>query len=321
MVSNIPRVHFGVVKPIRWQDADPGPDDDELLAVTDPAVVAMLGFDPLDYVEKKMATKGWTAEQKIAIWKTFDGKAREGEKAFINAVQSESEKQRAAMKKEVGDGIDAEAALAKVFGKEANASMKRALSPAWLLSFRRGYDIASASLSKGYGTKKDVRTTWEVVNPLLRSWIDTNGLMRAEGINDTTMDALRKKIAASLAEGMESGEGRGELSNRILDATDDVYDDMDRHRANLIARTETCATVNFGQLTTYSAEGVTKKEWMAAMDDRTREDHVDADGQIKDMEDMFEIGTDEMLAPGLGSDASQNCNCRCTILPVLDLEE
>ncbi len=268
--------------------------------------------------KKKDATKSFSSPQKTAIWKAFDSKSREGEQAFINGVKAESKRQRDAFKKAIGDGIDAEAAFAKVFGKGANVAMKKALSPAWLMSGKRGYDIAESMIKRGE-KKAAVSSSWDIVNPLMRAWIDTNGLIRAEGINDTTEEKLRKKIAASLAEGIEAGEGRGQLSNRILDETDDVYEDMDRNRANLIARTETCATVNFGQAETYKAEGVKSKEWLSTQDDRTRDDHVDADGQIVAIDEDFEIGGDLMQAPGLGEDASQNCNCRCTILPVIDM--
>jgi uncharacterized protein with gpF-like domain len=259
--------------------------------------------------------KSWTPEQQSAIWKTFDGKAKEGERAFSETVQEVAKSQKAAFKKALGSGIDVEAAITKTFTKTSNLAFKMMLAPAWFMSAKRGYDIAEDVIGKS--TKKDVTSSWDIVNPLVREWIDTNGLLRAEGINDTTLDLLRLKIAASLAEGVAAGEGRGQLSSRILDATDDVYEDMDRNRANLIARTETCATVNWGQVQTYKVEGVEKKEWLATQDERTRDDHIDADKQLVGIDEDFEIGGDAMQAPGLGSDASQNCNCRCTILPVI----
>ncbi len=57
MVSNIPHVHFGSAQEVNWKAADIGSDDDEEMAVTDPAVVAMLGFDPLDLKEEKIYQK------------------------------------------------------------------------------------------------------------------------------------------------------------------------------------------------------------------------------------------------------------------------
>ena len=111
------------------------------------------------------------------------------------------------------------------------------------------------------------------------------------------------------------------LSNRVLDETDDVYEEMDSTRSMLIARTESMASVNFGTVETYRADGVGQKEWLATQDDRTRDDHQIGEGwgepYIVDIDEDFEVGGDTMDAPGNGSDASQNCNCRCTVLPVI----
>jgi hypothetical protein len=60
----------------------------------------------------------------------------------------------------------------------------------------------------------------------------------------------------------------------------------------------------------------TNKEWVAILDDKTREDHADADGQIVGMEEDFTVGGDELAHPG---DASRTTldnviNCRCTVV-------
>jgi uncharacterized protein with gpF-like domain len=110
------------------------------------------------------------------------------------------------------------------------------------------------------------------------------------------------------------------LSARVLDATDGVYEEMDNVRSMLIARTETMASVNFGAVETYRADGVEQKEWLATQDDRTRDDHVDADGQVVAIDDDFSVGGDTMDAPGNGSDPAENCYCRCTVLPVIPEE-
>jgi SPP1 gp7 family putative phage head morphogenesis protein len=259
------------------------------------------------------------ADRRAAIWKSFDQKAVKGEKPFINGVKKISAEQQEQIKKLykkfVADGETIEDAVNKTlsaaFGEAANAMVKDNLAPAWLISMKNGFDQAKEVMGGG-------GISFDIVNPLFRKWIDTNGLLRAEGINDTTEEKLRTSIAKSLAEGIEAGEGKGKLSNRILDATDGVYEDMDRNRANLIARTETASTVNYGQFETYKEDGVTHKEWLSTQDDRTREDHIDADGDVVPIDEEFTVGGDKMLAPGLGNDAGQNCNCRCTILPVIE---
>jgi SPP1 gp7 family putative phage head morphogenesis protein len=272
------------------------------------------------------AHKALSKSARVAVWKAFDNRATRSEPAFIKAVQGIASKQRdqlkAALSKEGDLSAVIEHALKSVFDKALDKDVQTALTTPWMLAFKHGFDHAVQVVHRKALTdvlyKEDLGPEWDTINPKFREWIEANGLLRAEGLNDTTEENLRKKIAASLQEGIDAGEGRGKLSNRILDATDDVYDDMDRNRANLIARTESCATVNLGQMMTYKEDGVEKKEWLATQDDRTRDSHTDADGQIVGIDEKFSVGADEMDAPGTGSDAGENCNCRCTILPVIE---
>lgn len=265
------------------------------------------------------AKKSYSEDRRLAIWKTFDQKAASGERAFVASVKKIASKQRDEFKssiKNASGSIESrvESAINKVFTKDADKDAMNTLKPAWLISMKSGADQAEDVLGKSYEGKE----LPIVVTDQFSKWVAKMGLMRAKGINDTTEDKLRTKLASTLAEGIDAGESIAGLVSRILQTTDDVYDEMDVTRANLIARTETVASVNFGQETMYKELGVEKKEWLATKDDRTRDSHIDADGQIVGIDEDFEIGEDKMSAPGLGSEASENCNCRCTILPVME---
>lgn len=269
----------------------------------------------------KGARKVFAEEARVAIWKAFDKTAANGETGFVTAVKKVSKNQRAEFKAELRkDGALNERianALSAVFNKDADIATKDALAPAWMISLKRGAGHADTVMGKALNVKELPL----VVTDAFSKWISKNGLLRATGINATTEDKLRKKLAASLSEGIDAGESIDGLVSRLLQETDDVYDEMDTTRATLIARTETVATINFGQYTVYKSEGVKQKEWLATKDDRTRDSHIEADGQIVGIDEDFVIGGDSMSAPGLGSDASENCNCRCTILPVIEEAE
>jgi uncharacterized protein with gpF-like domain len=57
-----------------------------------------------------------------------------------------------------------------------------------------------------------------------------------------------------------------------------------------------------------------RKVWISAEDDRTREDHIEADGQAVGMQDSFTIGGWELAYPGdPNGPAEQIINCRCTV--------
>jgi len=258
--------------------------------------------------------KSFTADQRRAIWKSFDTKAASGESGFITIVNKLSAAQNALVsetyKSLIKDHPIEEAVkltLEKCFGAKADEYVRDGLAPAWLSSMKSGFDHANEILGGG--------ADFNLVNPLFTEWVKTNGLLKAEGINETTNEKLRARIALSLGEGIDSGETMTQLKQRVLDATDSVYEDMDANRAKMIARTETMSSVNFGAVETYRSDGVEQKQWLSTIDDRTRDDHVEADGQTVGINEDFEVGGDTMDAPGNGGDPAENIYCRCTVIP------
>jgi hypothetical protein len=86
-------------------------------------------------------------------------------------------------------------------------------------------------------------------------------------------------------------------------------------RATRIARTESTSSYNAGSLAALSDEGVTHKEWVATNDSRTRRTHRDADGQVRPIDEPFEVGRSRLQMPGdpRGS-AREVINCRCAVV-------
>lgn len=86
-------------------------------------------------------------------------------------------------------------------------------------------------------------------------------------------------------------------------------------RATRIARTESTSSYNAGSLAALSDEGVTRKEWVATLDSRTRRTHRNADGQVRPIDEPFEVGRSSLQMPGdpRGS-AAEIINCRCTVV-------
>lgn len=56
------------------------------------------------------------------------------------------------------------------------------------------------------------------------------------------------------------------------------------------------------------------KQWDSTLDGRTRPEHREADGQIRELDEPFDIGGEKMQAPGVGGSARNVCNCRCCLL-------
>ena len=122
----------------------------------------------------------------------------------------------------------------------------------------------------------------------------------------TTIDAVRK----TLREDFEQGSSLLEMSEHLRD----YFKGAETWRANEVARTEATAATGRGQL-----EGVVQmdlpnmgKGWLPEHDSATRETHLEAEQQgIIGLDDDFIVGEDKMQSPGTGSDAKENCNCRC----------
>lgn len=135
----------------------------------------------------------------------------------------------------------------------------------------------------------------------------------AEEVNDTTWDALK----ASLADGIAEGEGIGQLADRV----DSVMLDRIKSSKEAIARTEVTASSTIGTQEAWRQSGVVSgKEWLAALDSRTRETHIHAHGQVVGIDDVFTVGGATGSGPGMMSSAAESVNCRCSIAPVLDVD-
>lgn len=56
------------------------------------------------------------------------------------------------------------------------------------------------------------------------------------------------------------------------------------------------------------------KQWDATLDGATREHHQMLDGQIREVDEPFEVANLKVEAPGMFGLASEDCNCRCCLL-------
>jgi len=276
--------------------------------------------------EKPEPTKSAKAPdvRKAAHWKTFDARAKEGEGMFRDKVRKFATTQSNMIKNALSH--DPKGSYKRIIDKvfvDSDVRLVQALYPAWLASMTDGAHVGRSYL----GMK--VSPSFELYNKAFDVWIKKNGLKKAKEINTTTYEKLMKALEAELALGIEAGESIPHLTDRILATVDGVYENMTTARAELIARTETIASVNFGQATVYKEEGIEKKEWLASMDSDTRgiadgTGHAAMDGIVVNVDDSFDVaGYDDvpgekMEYPGGGNVAGQNCNCRCTILPVIE---
>ena len=96
-------------------------------------------------------------------------------------------------------------------------------------------------------------------------------------------------------------------------------------RANTIARTEVITAGRAGQYYADVQSGmVVGKKWMAANQERTREAHREADGQVVGLNEPFIVDGEELMFPGdssRGASADNCINCRCWYKRILEGED
>jgi hypothetical protein len=164
-----------------------------------------------------------------------------------------------------------------------------------------------------------VTTSFNMNSDSVINWLDKYGLKRATEVIGTARDGIR----AQLVEGLKAGESIVELKKRLVEYYDGYAED--KWKALRVARTEVMASSNQGNLEAYKQSGVVeKKGWLGEPD--ARDTHLlaqrtyDESGAIP-LNEKFEVGGDTMIAPGQGTLAEENVQCRCTLFAVLRKRE
>lgn len=123
----------------------------------------------------------------------------------------------------------------------------------------------------------------------------------------------RQKFTSAITQGILQGES---IPN-IIKRTDSIFG-SNRTAAIRAARTACTSAENAGRVSSYERAdslGVSLvQEWMATLDERTRETHREADGQQVEIGEPFKVGGELLEYPGdPAGDPSETYNCRCTL--------
>lgn len=149
---------------------------------------------------------------------------------------------------------------------------------------------------------------FEVDHALLADLID-------EALED--MLAGAERYADRVRDAVAEGEADGLSLDDLADAVDEA---AGKGGAALAREARTAATALAGRavLDQARALGVTHVQWISRRDERVRHAHREADGQVRALGDMFDVGGFLLEYPGdpsgLPATASQVLNCRCGLL-------
>lgn len=123
-----------------------------------------------------------------------------------------------------------------------------------------------------------------------------------------------KKINAELLQSIEQGESFENMTDRLQRVTN-----MNRVSAIRNARTMTTSFENKGRIDgmkEMQENGtILKKQWLAVLDNNTRDAHRALNGEVADIDKPFNEGEEgEIMYPGDPNAAGWNVyNCRCTL--------
>lgn len=124
---------------------------------------------------------------------------------------------------------------------------------------------------------------------------------------------LKKRITSEVARGVAQALPYKDVTRNLNNVTR-----IGLNRSMRIARTEghriTQASALDGMRSAKSAGADVLKQWDATLDGHTRDHHRQLDGQIRDVDDDFEVGGMTVEAPGMFGDPAEDCNCRCCLL-------
>ena len=172
--------------------------------------------------------------------------------------------------------------------------LRESFSPVIYDAIRMGADFAQSL------THRDIEQA--ILDGRLRSFLTVKieTLTRVE-------DWLKARIELNIREGLSQGLTSDEIARNLKQ----FYNDVKPYWTQRIARTEATSALNGGTYTYLEEAGAQTKTWVAAIDEFTRDSHRMQNGMTIKFTDRFPNG---LLYPADDGDASETCNCRCTLI-------
>ena len=151
----------------------------------------------------------------------------------------------------------------------------------------------------------------EELNQQLATYLEATTLLL-----DAVGDRLATDATQALATGVGAGDTLAELKARMIAVFNDAGAQLGPVRAQRIAQTESTRAWNAGALA--AAQVLTGpdrplvKQWLTRNDERVRQAHRDANGQLQLLDEPFDVGGTPMMYPGDPSaPADLTVQCRC----------
>lgn len=271
-------------------------------AFTSARVLAVSSSASGQSIRRKASVEYGSAAHR-ALWQAFIKRTDPHARRLGEAVAALIEKQKRAV-------------LAQLHARRKDAT-DAAANPfdltRWIEEFiEQVKPILSAAVSaSGAAALADagIGIAFDVLEPAVLEFLQARAQRFAEQVNETTWTQLKD----ALTEGLQNGESIPDLAARV----EGVMAERIRSSGEVIARTEITGASAGGQILAWkqNADLLEGKEWLATLDDRVREEHEAAHGQVVPLNAAFEVGGELLEYPGDDAGSAGNViNCRCTMI-------
>lgn len=258
--------------------------------------------------------RGLTVEEQAArratIWRTVDATIRSLEATWVKQWRRLFNDQADAVTKAITRSR-AKQVRAATTAREIRADLGVFDSAYWRARTEAlAESMYEAAVTHGVArVNTDFGVSFDLEAPFIRDFVTARANQLAGQVTSSTYAAIQSALA--------DGVGQGLSIDDLAANVQQVFDVASSSRARTIARTEVISASN-GSASLAAAQlppdVVAGAEWISTADDRTRDDHVDADGQVVPVGTPFTVGGEQLAYPGDPSGSADNViNCRCTV--------
>lgn len=130
------------------------------------------------------------------------------------------------------------------------------------------------------------------------------------GVN---MTEFKQKVKDTVSRGIAAAQPYTDIAKQLSLATKEEYNKSRRIAITESGRIQSEAKLNVQQRAKAKGANIVK-QWDCTIDGKTRDSHRELDGQIRELDEYFEVDGKKALAPCKFGKASEDINCRCVLL-------
>lgn len=231
----------------------------------------------------------------------------------VQAAIDDFEQEFGALTERMRDRL-ADAVIARDINPEGdvNAAVRRVLSED-AEEFRavlaegaeNGAEAGRRMASRRFGLDIDFSTVPPRTLETLTDFVDD--------VNEDVLDTVGDGVERVLRDRFEEGIPRDDIADIMRTELDN---ELGEAAAQRHARTLVHGASERGNHSAIEDSSAIAEEWVAVSDGRTRETHVEADGQIVPIDGHFEVGGERLLHPGDPEGPIEEvAMCRCVAVP------